>query len=457
MNGIINLNHFCEIHGPQTIFSTQTIRNDFRKNVPPSGTCQNPCSACSSIGNKVVLVSQDKESSIMFLSSEKSIFGKEANSLKQAAMRSLSCEITANNQEGLVYFGDARGLNSLCFSFKVKDSYARGFEKLYSIVVVMKDKMFLLNTQPFLSQGIKEISKQIQDNAQKIYDTEQKQFPQRAERLNTGKASTVPPRSFQELTGESNIFAHLHSQFAWLLWAGARYFTESLTLGNPSIPALCKNDTEEGFAFIQVDKEEYLMKNFPSSNSTGSNLDNSEISYNLRTLKLLTKSNFIHLVYCSLVGIQIVIRGRPEKSHNFNRYFKDFLPVALHRSILESTKYIPTNKCKILSLSSDVPIPQNNVCRIEFMEESSDEPTIIKCPIDLPAKWPTLLTKIQRGVDEKLFTVTILDKYIKALIEEWKNKVICLSHSHDDLTKLKKTLGVQQQDDAMISHWLNYL
>ena len=101
--------------------------------------------------------------------------------------------------------------------------------------------------------------------------------------LNTNKG-TVPPRSFQELTGESNIFAHLHSQFAWLLWAGARYFTENLTLGNPSIPALCKNDTEEGFAFIQVDKEEYLMKNFPTSNSTGSNLDNSDVSYKVLVL-----------------------------------------------------------------------------------------------------------------------------------------------------------------------------
>lgn len=203
-----------------------------------------------------------------------------------------------------MYFGDSR-LNSLCFTFKVKDSVARGFEKLYSIVIVMKDKMFLLNTQPFLSKNIKDIARQIQESAQKIYEAEQKQFPQRAERLNTGKASNVPPRSLKELTGESNIFAHLHSIFSWILWAGSRYYTEILTLGTPSTPALYK-DIEEGYTFIQIDKEEFLQHNFPSSSN---NAFAATSSYNLRALKSAAASNFNHILYCSLVGIQIVIRG----------------------------------------------------------------------------------------------------------------------------------------------------
>ena len=188
----------------------------------------------------------------------------------------------------------------------MKDSVARGFEKLYSIVIVMKDKMFLLNTQPFLSNNIKDIARQIQESAQKIYEAEQKQFPQRAERLNTGKASNVPPRSLKELTGESNIFAHLHSMFSWVLWAGSRYYTEILTLGTPSTPALYK-DIEEGYAFVQVDKEEFLMQNFPSNSNDVLAIHDS--SYNLRALKSVAASNFNHILYCSLVGIQIVIRG----------------------------------------------------------------------------------------------------------------------------------------------------
>ena len=101
MNAIINLNHFCEIHGPQTIFHTQTVRDrqSIQSTVSNSssssiGQNSNPCAGCSSIGNKTVFLTEDKDSSIMFVSSEKSFFGKENQSaLKTTALRSLSCEV----------------------------------------------------------------------------------------------------------------------------------------------------------------------------------------------------------------------------------------------------------------------------------------------------------------------------------------------------------------------------
>lgn len=317
----------------------------------------------------------------------------------------------------------------------------------------MKDKMFLLNTQPFLSSNIKDVAKQIQESAEKVYETEQKQVPQRAERLNTGKCSNVPPRSLKELTGESNVFAHLHSLFSWILWGGSRYYTEIITLGTPSIPATSK-DTEDGFAFIQVDKEEFLMQNFPSSSSSLLQ----DYSYNLRSLKALTANSFNQILYYSLVGIQIVIRGDVHRTRDFCKYFKEFLPTALHRFIIESNKYLPTSKCKILCLSTDVAIPQNNVCRVEFTSEDM-APTIIKCPIDLPTRLPALMVKIQHAIDEKLFTNNTLEKFIKSQVEEWKNKVICMSHPNDELTKLKlkKTFGIQAQDELLVTYWLSAL
>lgn len=311
--------------------------------------------------------------------------------------------------------------------------------------------MFLLNTQPFLSNNIKDVAKQIQDSAQKIYESEQKQFPSRAERLNTGKAANVA-RSLKELTGESNIFAHLHSLFSWILWAGSRFYTEILTLGTPSIPALLKDC--DGFAFIQIDKEEFLMKNFPS-NSNSDSLAFHDSSYNLRALKSLTGSNFQQVLYCSLVGIQIVIRGPVQRSSEFCKHFKDFLPAALHRFICSSNKYVPANKSKILALPLDAVIPSNNVCRIELDNEHS-EATLIKCPVELPSRLPALMIKILHAIDEKLFTNIILDKFIKALVEEWKNKIVCLTNQHDE-SKLKRTLGIQPQDEKVVEYWLSAL
>ena len=99
MNAIINLNHFCEIHGPQTIFHTQTVRDrqSIQSTVSSSASSSigNPCAGCSSIGNKTVFLTEDKDSSITFVSSEKSFFGKENQSaLKTTALRSLSCEVS---------------------------------------------------------------------------------------------------------------------------------------------------------------------------------------------------------------------------------------------------------------------------------------------------------------------------------------------------------------------------
>lgn len=77
--------------------------------------------------------------------------------------------------------------------------------------------------------------------------------------------------------------------------------------------------------------------------------------------------------------------------------------------------------------------------------------------ISLPV--PTLLQKIAKAVDEELFTDTVLDKQLRALVEEWKNKVVCLRKmsSNQDVAKIKKIMGIQQQDQVLITYWYSHL
>jgi folliculin len=329
---------------------------------------------------------------------------------------------------------------------------SRGFEKLYSIVVIMIDKMFLLNTSNFLSENIKEIAKQIQDRALTVYEQEQRLVPQRAERLNTGKASNVAPRSLKDLTGEQNIFAFLHTSFSWLLSSSGVYFTENLTLGSPSTPAIRDKEVEEGFASVHTDKEDYLMQHFPLN----PNLSINDNTFNLRALKRVATSNFNQILYCSLVGIQIVVRSSAPVYSSFTNYFKDYLPTALHRFIIESpTKYLPPSKAKILVLSPDVSVPVN-IFQIEFHNNRSDR-AYIKCPVEMPSRLPSLMVKMLNAIDEKAFSNTVLDKFVKALVEEWKNKALCLVNNHDEMAKLKKTLGIQAQDEILINYWRSAL
>lgn len=318
----------------------------------------------------------------------------------------------------------------------------------------MKDKMFLLNTQPFLSKNLKEAAKHIQDCAQKVFDSEQKLFSPRAERLNSGKASSVPPRPLNELTGETNIFAHLHSLFSWTLWTGSRNFTEVLTIGTPVAPPTLKKEDVDGFTFVQVDREDFLMNHYQSTSES----ESQKVCFNLRTLKNSCNSSisFNQLLYCSLIGIQIVVRGPIQRSTDFLKYFKNFLPEILHGLIFESTKYVSVNKCRILALPADAVIPNTNVCRVELMNDDIN-PSLIKCSIELPTKLPQLMIKILHAIDEKLFSNQTLDKYLRAVIEEWKNNVVCFSYASNDSTKLKKVLGIQSQDELLINYWLSVI
>lgn len=94
MNAIIALCNFCEAHGPCPIFCTQTIRDtkidDLLFNFD---AISKKCSGCDSIGNSVGMLSEDGESNANYLSTQIPVIAEVAGLVKQAAVRSLSCEV----------------------------------------------------------------------------------------------------------------------------------------------------------------------------------------------------------------------------------------------------------------------------------------------------------------------------------------------------------------------------
>lgn len=93
---------------------------------------------------------------------------------------------------------------------------------------------------------------------------------------------------------------------------------------------------------------------------------------------------------------------------------------------------------------------------------------------------PDLLVKLLKAVNETRFTELVLNRHTKVLVEEWKksvkelyyyskitllyiflffSKVICLNHakSTNGQNKLKRVLGVQPQDQALINYWSAHL
>lgn len=71
-------------------------------------------------------------------------------------------------REGPIFFGDDHRGHVLSHTFFLKDSQARGFQSWYSIIIVMRDKIFLLNSWQFIVKNFQKIIHELQEKANKV-------------------------------------------------------------------------------------------------------------------------------------------------------------------------------------------------------------------------------------------------------------------------------------------------
>lgn len=93
MNAIVGLCHFCEAHGPRPLYCT--FSTDDEIHTTESSNCAVQCSGCTSVGPETVLVSRDGDGTI-FCSRESVPNADVTAFLRQAALRSITCEVNNN-------------------------------------------------------------------------------------------------------------------------------------------------------------------------------------------------------------------------------------------------------------------------------------------------------------------------------------------------------------------------
>ncbi|KAH8240026.1 hypothetical protein KR032_010356 [Drosophila birchii] len=458
MNAVIALCHFCEAHGPCAIFCTQTLRDTKLEDLPlDQQQNQKSCSACNySMGrNNNAIYSRDTESGATFVSTKVAVLPEVASLVKQAAVLSLSNGTDSSKDGEFVFFGDSSRGHILSHTFRMSDLQARGYSQLFSIIVLMKDKYFLLNIKPFLAEHLKKVSSELQAAARKTKEAEELTCSARQRRLSG--AQILLSRSLLELTGEEHIFAQLHSHFSWLLLAGSRFLTEHVTFGNlPWLPP-------QSSGRPPAQRLTYNSSTLPMIES----IDDPDLEefFSLRHLKsVVRKEEFATVCYCALTGVKIVVRGDPRKTFRFMVCLKKLLPEPMHNlmRIDAQHQHSISSEYKIISVSNDIAVPMASasVYRIDFLDKHvNGHEVTVKWPGELPRKLPDLMVKLLKAVEEKNFTELVLNKQTKVLIEEWKNKVTCLNHAKSSSVqgKLKKVLGVQPHDQPVINYWSTHL
>ncbi|CAK1544913.1 unnamed protein product [Leptosia nina] len=423
MNAIIGLCHFCEAHGPRPLFCTFTTDDDSR--TTESSKCPVECSGCTSLGPDTVLVSRD-HNGLIYCSRESVPNDDVTAFLRQAALRSITCEVSWSKDGGIVYFSDTQG-HVLSYMFHLKDTRARGLKRLFSIVVLMKDKMYLLNITPVLSEHMKKIAKELQQLAESVYNNEQSICSQRALRLKTGKHDFGQSRSLMQLTDEKDIFKRLHTHFTWMLKTGALIYSENLytsqDLLNKLQPLSTKGTIFEDPCLLEPINERISLR---------------EVE------KELSKDVFRIIIYCILTGIKIVIIPNQTDCERIKNAFTILLP--------------KSNKCLNIEICSSHNVTQSaNVCILEKYENK------FYCKMNnVPLKYPTLVNKIIKAMDNEKFTDAVLAQHMKSLQLEWlgiaktlKASVQASGEKSDSVNNLKRVLGVSQTDEILVKHWMD--
>uniref|UniRef100_A0A1I7X9Z2 UDENN FLCN/SMCR8-type domain-containing protein n=1 Tax=Heterorhabditis bacteriophora TaxID=37862 RepID=A0A1I7X9Z2_HETBA len=313
MQAVIALCHFCENHGPRVMMTTQPMRSvpsassstylltgckeslyslpqlsaNMEEVVLPLfyGDCspdvyedpEERCDACSSFGNvnQPCLLSNDHANKTSYVSTQIALKERVLDRVKNACLRSLSCEISAPQKvasmksnsgntsamrigmahrrdtlevqeeieraveeaDGHVIFGDAD--NGYCFSltFRLQDSKARGFLRLYSFIVVSNDLTYIINNNDYFLRALTAIKGRLQNLAALTFSKEmayngvddaiRPEYASMAGKLPPGwfrpkdkhsrKVDIDTRRNLQTITGDDTIWNRLHRQMMWTL------------------------------------------------------------------------------------------------------------------------------------------------------------------------------------------------------------------------------------------------
>ena len=157
--------------------------------------------------------------------------------------------------EGPIFFGDDQQGHAISYTFYIPDNEARGMKRLYSLLVVMMDKIYLLNSWPFLVHHMRIVVEHLQAKAEVVYKEEQVKFPQRSHRLVASvnpknfikqRGGNKPARSLVELTDDKHIFKILHTSFVWILKACGNRLSETLLEGPPTEDSIIDMEKQEG-------------------------------------------------------------------------------------------------------------------------------------------------------------------------------------------------------------------
>jgi len=256
MPGLMALCHFCELHGPAVIMITQAIQDSktpssdhyepdqknygcqklFPENAPK--TDRGGCEGCWSMETEANFIISNEHQGKQTLVSSQSIINQDLfNLIKHAVIRSISCEVSSNKEEPII-FADPKVSTVLANNFFLKDSRARGTQRYYSIIVINRDREHLISNWHHINKAVREIIVPLENMTNDKYIMETKTLKQKCKSLTENKiydrnSSSKFARNLKELTMDPSIYETIHGQFVHILSFLEKSVKEKVLSGQP--------------------------------------------------------------------------------------------------------------------------------------------------------------------------------------------------------------------------------
>eukprot|EP00127_Corallochytrium_limacisporum_P002811 Clim_evm24s141 gene=Clim_evmTU24s141 len=338
-------------------------------------------------------VSSDHKLKVSYVSTHYPDNAKLYSVLRQACVRSLSCEVTPG-REGPVMFGDHRNGYCVSYTFHLADTQARGHQRFWSIVFLMTDKTYLANSWPFLCNNMAFVVTKLQAMAKAIYDKEKKK--QSGPQLGSNRVGLLGDRfmrmrtthSFRglaQLLEQPHIWREIHLAFCWILSGCSIRLVEKqlegeAMLATPSNAAYLykeekeeQREDEEGvlspmkmpldvtFSNVSLFSIENSAANVSTVSSVKSNGSQSGGHNSLIGLRMLLGAQlFGQLVYGVVAGNQIVVRGPESVTSAMVKVVSVLLPARHISSVaVYDDQYRPIWECPVLGLEPSCEIPSD--------------------------------------------------------------------------------------------------
>ncbi|VDN55493.1 unnamed protein product [Dracunculus medinensis] len=306
MQTVIALCHFCENHGPRVVLTTQSVRNTSISEQFLLNSTLDPdydhiddearCLACSSFLDGKGLISSDNKCS--YISSQAALNDRVYNLLKNACLRSLSCEISVSTlninksskknkhscsqfsdshdtslpspvkdawfearnsaeKDGVVIFGDDEYGYSLSYTFRLRDSKARGLQRLFSLIAFSMDKLVLTSNYDFFVSAFTAIIEDLQSECLKNAPTTRSSHPPAnlLEKQFPDLKFSGSARNLTTISGCPAVFTKLHKQISWILRMQTCLCIENIMEGLPNEDTLVEMEMK----MDEVKKENLLL------------------------------------------------------------------------------------------------------------------------------------------------------------------------------------------------------